>query len=115
MRNLKSSDIFAACRLLNAIGVRDEFKSIAEKVNNIKELNQFDVGYDLVFNVFEKATSSKAEKEWYQFFSNIFECKAQEVEKMDAIEFFDKVLEVADVNAWRDFFSRVAKLMNVKS
>ena len=114
MRSLRSSDIFSACRLLSAIGVREEFKSIAEKTNTMKELTQFDVGYELVFGLIEKATSSKAEKEWYSFFANIFECKPKDIEEMNPCDFLDKMIEVADVEQWKAFFHRVASLMKMK-
>lgn len=111
MRNLQSSDLFAACRLLSAIGIRDEIKSVAEKANTLKDITQFDLGYDLMYNLFEKATTSQSEKEFYKFFSNILECKPDEIAKMDPCEFLDKILEIADVQKWRDFFSKVLSLM----
>lgn len=114
MRSLRSSDIFSACRLLSAIGFRDEFKKIAENATNIKDLTQFDVGYDLIFGLVEKATTSKAEKEWYSFFANIFEVSVDEVKNMNPCDFLDKVIEVADVEQWKAFFMRVASLMKQK-
>lgn len=114
MRSLRSSDIFSACRLLSAIGFREEFKKIAENAQNVKDLTQFDVGYELIFGLIEKATTSKAEKEWYSFFANIFECTAEEVKTMDPCLFLDKVIEVADVEQWKAFFTRVASLMKQK-
>lgn len=112
MRSLQSGDIFAACRLLKAIGVRDEIKKVAEKATSMQDFKSFDVGFDLIYNLFEMAVTSEAEKEWYKFFAGIFECKAEEVKQMDPCDFIDKVLEVADVQKWRDFFSKVLSLTN---
>lgn len=111
MRNLQSSDIFAACRLMNAIGIKEEFKKMAEKANSLSDLKSFDTGYDFLFMIFERATTSEAEKEWYSFLGNIFEMKPNEVKVMDPCELLDKLVEVADISKWKDFFSRVAKLM----
>ncbi len=111
MRHLQSSDIFAGCRLLSAIGIRDEFKAIAEKAQTT---NSLDAGYDLIFALLEKATTSKAEREWYKFLGNILEVKPEEVETMDPCVLLDKLFEVADVKQWRDFFSRVLSLTKGK-
>lgn len=114
MRELQSGDIFGACRLLNAIGVRDELKKVAESVNTLQDLKGFDVGFNLIYDLFERATTSEAEQEWYKFFANIFECKPEEIKKMDPCDFIDKVLEVADIEKWRNFFSKVLSLMKQK-
>lgn len=112
MRSLQSSDIFSACRLLSAIGVKEEFKALAEKAKLVKDKNaMMDAGYDLIFTLLEKATTSKAEKEWYKFLGNILEVKPEEVETMDPCDLLDNIFQVADVQKWRDFFSRVLQLM----
>lgn len=112
MRNLQSSDIFSACRLMSAIGVKEEFKALAEKATLTKDKNtMMDAGYELIFTLLEKATTSKAEQEWYKFLGNIFEVKPEEVKTMDPCDVLDNMLEVANVQKWRDFFSRVLQLM----
>lgn len=111
MRNLQSSDIFAVCRLLSAIGIKEEFKAMAENANSVKDLKSFDIGYDFLFRLFERATTSEAETQWYQFLGNVLEMKPKEVKEMDAIDLIDNLLEVASVEKWKAFFSRVAKLM----
>lgn len=108
MRKLQTSDIFGMCRVVSAIGVKEEIRSIALSK---EKKSMEDKGYDLIFALFEKATASKAEKEFYKFFANIFEMEPKEVEKMDPVEFMDMLVEAASIDKWKAFFSRVASIM----
>lgn len=115
MRNLKTSDIFAASRLLNKIGIREEIREVARQAEENKGKRvTFDAGFDLLLGVLEKATSENAEKEIYCFISNILECEREEVRDMDPFILFEKLEEVADLEKWKNFFERVAKLMKLK-
>ena len=69
-----------------------------------------EIGFELLFGIFEKATSEKGENELYKFLSDIFEMSVEEVSKMDPIEFIDTIFEVANLEKWKAFFSRLAKL-----
>lgn len=115
MRNLQTSDLFAACRILNAIGVREEIREVAkEAAENKTKKVQFDMGFDLMFGILEKATQEKAETEIYKFIANLFECEWTEVRDMDPIEMFEKLEAVADLEKWKNFFKRAATLMKKK-
>ena len=115
MRNLKASDIFSACRLLNTIGVREEVRNVAMQAEESKTKKvQIDMGFDLLFGILEKATQENAEKEIYKFLANLFECDWEDVRDMDPIELMDKLEEVADFEKWKNFFKRVATLMKKK-
>ncbi len=110
MRKLASIDIFAFCRVVTAIGIKDEVKSIAMKVDKASDLKE-ELGFDLLFNIFEKATAKKGEKALFEFFAGIFEMSPEDVSRMDPVDFMDTVLEAADIEKWKAFFSRVAALM----
>ncbi len=107
MRELQTSDIFAFVRLINKIGIKDELKEKAIAPNTDIE----SLGYDLIFMVIEKASDEKAEKEIYSFFAPIFGNTEEELRTMDAIEFLEKVTQVASLERWKSFFTSVAKLM----
>lgn len=111
MRHLQTSDIFAACRMVNTIGIKEDIKKICMEANSLDEVARNGAGFDLLYTVFEKATEAKGENTLYNFIARLFECEPDEVGKMDPIEFLDKLLEVADVEKWKAFFSRVAALM----
>lgn len=115
MRNLRTSDIFAACRLLTVIGVREEMRAVAKQAEESKGRKvQFDVGFDMLFGILEKAAQEKCEIEIYKFIADLFECEWESVRDMDPIELLDKLEQVADLEKWKAFFGRVAALMKKK-
>lgn len=107
-RKLQTTDIFGMCRVVSAIGIKDEIKTI---VLDKEKKSMEDKGFDLVFALFEKATDSKAEKEFYKFFAGIFEKSPEEIEIMDPVDFLDELVEAASIDKWKAFFSRVASLI----
>lgn len=112
MRNLQATDIFAFCRVVNAIGVKEDIKKIMMKANAISDIkNQSELGFELLFSIFEKATQKKAESQLFEFFAGIFEEPVEEVKQLDPVEFVDKLIEAADIDRWKAFFLRVAALM----
>lgn len=105
MRSLQTTDIFAACRMLSKIGVREEIREVALKAEESKTKKiRVDMGFDLMFGILEKATQEKAENEIYQFLSGIFECDPEEIRVMDPFVLFEKLGEVADFEKWKSFF-----------
>lgn len=103
MRALQSKDIFAFCRIINDLGIKDEMKDVCRNAANITD--SFDGGYDLLFCIFEKATSVKGEKALFKFFADIFEEDYEAVAESDPIDFIDKVLKVAEPEKWMAFSS----------
>lgn len=115
MRNLMTTDIFAAARLLSKIGIREEIREVARQAEEQKGRKvRFDMGFDMIFGIIEKATEAGAEEEVYKFISGIFECDPDDVRKMDPIDLFDNLEKVADWEKWGNFFKRVAGLMKKK-
>lgn len=112
MRNLETHDVFLAVRLLNKIGVREEIREVAKQAeeNKTKKV-RFDMGFDLMFGILEKATTENAETEIYKFIANIFECEWEEVRKMKPVALMKKLEEVASFEEWKDFFGYVKRLM----
>ena len=115
MRHLQTSDIFAAARLLTKIGVREEVREVARAASeNGKAAVQFDMGYDLMFGLIEKATTAGSEKEIYVFIADILECEWEEVRKMNPAKMFNQLKEAASDEEWKDFFGFVARLIKKK-
>lgn len=115
MRSLETQDIFSACRLLTKIGVREEIRNVAKAAEESKTKRvQFDIGFDLMFGILEKATQENAENEIYKFIANLFECDPEEVRKMNPIDLFKELEKVANIDEWKSFFGYVAKLMKKK-
>lgn len=113
MRYLDTTDVFAAVRLLNKIGVREEINEVARNAEE-KKKTRLDMGFDLMFGILEKATQENAEKEIYKFLANIFECEPEEVGKMKPVALMKKLEEAASFEEWKDFFDYVKRLMKKK-
>lgn len=110
MRNLETSDLFKAGRLILKIGVREELQEVAKRAEENKAKKaKLDLGFDLLFGIFEKAMQENAEKEIYVFIADLFECEWEEVKKMNPIEMFKKLEEVANIEEWKNFFGCVFK------
>ena len=115
MRNLQTTDVFSAARLIVEIGVREEIQEVAKRAEESKDSKaQIDMGFDLFFGILSKAIEENNEEKIYKFIANIFECGCDEVRKMDPFDLFEKLKEVASPEKWTNFFKCVAKLMRKK-
>ena len=110
-RQLQTQDIFKFARLCNEIGIKDEIKKACMEANSLEDLTKEELGFEIIFKIVESGTSEKAEAKVYEFFGGLMEKTPEECKTMDPIEFIDGILEVADVEKWKAFFTRVAKLM----
>ena len=112
MRGLETQDIFKAARLLTKIGVREEIRDVAMRAEeSIGKNTKANLGFDLIFGVFEKATQENGEKEIYKFIADLFECDPEEVRKMPPIELLKKLEQVANIEEWKSFFGYVRALI----
>ena len=111
-RKLEFGDVFEGARLVERIGIREEVIEVAKRAEESKTKKvQIDMGFDLFFGIMSKAITREAEQEIYKFLSNIFECKPEEVKKMDPLAVFETLKEVASIEEWANFFKSVAKVI----
>ncbi len=110
MRKLGNEDIFALGRIMSKANIKEEIKkiSVGRNIANESDMEQF--GFDLIFTIFVNCSDEAVETEIYRLLSSLFECEIEEVKKMDPIETFNKIKEVADWKEWKAFFSLGAKL-----
>lgn len=108
MRKLQAADLFSFCRLIRDIDLKEEVKNIAKVYE--KE-NAWDMGYELIYTIFEKAISKKTENAIYEFLSGIMEVERGAVAKMDPVELLEHILEIASPEKWKELFTQAAKLM----
>jgi len=111
MRNLQTQDVFAFVRLIDKVGIKNELKTLILSKDSIKDLTQESFGYDLIFTLISGASTKPAEEALYEFFANIMECDGESLRTMDATEFLEKAVKVAEPEKWKNFFSSVARLM----
>lgn len=109
MRKLKTSDIPAFCRCLKNIGVKEEFKRIAQNSDNLQDA--WSAGYEIIWNIFDLATEKKSEKYLYEFLADIFEVPAKDLADLPLDEFVDGIKQIAEENNLASFFSFAVKSM----
>lgn len=118
MRALKTTDVFAAMRIITAAGIADEVRMIAsaldEKESKGETLGVLDVGVTMCIGVLEKIVQGPSEKALYKFLAGPLELSEKEIANMDPLDLFDKITElkeVVDVERWKSFFKRIADFL----
>lgn len=107
MRTLGNEDIFTIGRILSKANIKDEIKKVA--IGNEKNVEA--LGFDLIFTILTSCSSKEVEAEIFDFLASLFEVDVEEVRRMDPIETFEKIKQVADWEKWQSFFSLGAKSM----
>lgn len=115
MRKLKSTDLFAALRVVRAIGIKEEVVALATTLNAQKGgKTQEEVGTELILGLLANCGEKGAENAFYEFLSGPTEIAPEELREMDLMAFANLVKELVvsvDIEAWKDFFhSLVAAL-----
>ena len=113
MRKLKTSDVFAAVRIIKKADIREEVKRIAASAN-AGNVSIQDLGVDMLLGVAEGLANTGAEKLLYEFFGGLFEMDPAALEDnllIDTLELFMQYKDVEDKERWKAFFHVVAKLL----
>lgn len=108
MRNLNLGDAFQLARIIKKLKIKDELKDITSNIT--EKSNKMEIGMDLMYAIFDKATEKQTEQEIYKFLSRPFEVKPEEVEKMDLFEVVENFSKVANLEEWKAFLKQAAKL-----
>lgn len=103
MRNLQTSDVFELARLVKKIGIKNELKEIAMKINTDED--QYSVGFEIIFGLIEKVSEKNSEDYLYEFLSKPLEVTKDEVRTMDPVELVEKLFTIASVDKWKSFFN----------
>lgn len=115
MKTLGMEHVFSATRLLIKIGVREEVRAVAKQAEENKtKAIKFDMGFDLLFGILEKAVQKSAEEEIYKFIADLLECDPDEVRKMKPLDLCKQLEKVASIEEWKDFFGYVKGLIQKK-
>lgn len=107
MRQLQNTDIFAFGRILTKANLKEEIKKVSIDTN----ANPESIGFDLLYTVFTNCSDKAVEEEIYSFLASIFEVETEDVKKMNPIETFEKLKNIADWEKWKSFFSLGVKSM----
>ena len=109
MRKLQTKDIFAFCRCIKSIGIKDEINKLCKDADNINDI--WDKGFELVYSIFEAASEKKSEASIYEFLSGPFEMPVEDIQEMELDKFFDLVKQLAAENNLVNFFKNASALM----
>ena len=108
MRNLNLGDAFQLARIIKKLKIKDELKDITSNIT--EKSNKMEIGIDLMYAIFDKATEKQAEQEIYKFLSRPFEVKPEEIEKMGLFEVVENFSKVANLEEWKAFLKQAAEL-----
>lgn len=115
MRKLKSTDLFAALRVVKAIGVKDEIVALADSLKNrTDKKTQEEIGTALVLGVLSNCGTKEAEDAFYAFFAPPTEKTEDELRDMDLLDFAELVkgfVITTDLEAWKRFFKSLAGVL----
>lgn len=109
MRKLKTSDIPVLCRCMKKLGMKEQFKTLAQESNNVKEA--WDRGFELIWGLFDVVTEETGETAIYEFLAGPFELTPEEVRDLDLDILFSNLQQLAAENNLAAFFKNAAKLM----
>lgn len=101
MRNLQTGDLFELVRLINKIGIKEELKEVAMKID--ENSSQKQAGFEIIFSLIEKCAEKNSERAFYELLSKPFECSIEEVEKIDPLDLVENILAIASVEKWKSF------------
>lgn len=126
LRELKSTDLGAICKIIMAIGIK-EFKNIladenikalieeskAEgKVDKNGKVDREAVGFGIIFDVASIIISNipKAEKEIQSFAASVAGMKITEIQELSFADYGEMLMKIVMKDDFKDFFGRAIKL-----
>lgn len=114
MRQLKTSDLFSAMRVVKAAGIKDEIKRIALENESKKDVNVREVGAELVLSIVEGLAEKNAEEKFYEFLAGPLEMPAGEIQDLPFTALIEKFKELSSMMApegWTNFFKSLAAMI----
>lgn len=109
MRKLVTADVFSLCRCLKNIGVKEQFRTIAQDADSAADV--WNKGFDLIWGLFDVATETNGENEVYNFLSGPFEMTPEEVKQLPIDMLLDNMRQMVTENNLSIFFKSAARLM----
>ena len=109
MRKLKTSDIASLCRSVKKLGLKEQFKTIAQEANSGQDV--WNRGFDRIWGLFDVATEKNGEMAIYEFLAGPFEMKPTEVRDLDLDVLIPNLQQLAAENNLAVFFKSAARLM----
>jgi hypothetical protein len=109
MRKLKTSDIPVLLRCLKKVGLKEQFKAVAQTANSVAEM--WNNGYDFLWGLFDAITEESGEYTLYEFLAGPFEMTPEEVRDLDMDILLTNMQQLATENNLTGFFKFAAASM----
>ena len=109
MRKLQTRDIPVLSRCLKKLGLKDQFKELAQKADSAQDI--WANGFDFVWNLFDAATEKSGENSIYEFLSGPFEMTPKQVADLDLDILIENMQSMVKENNLGTFFKLAARLM----
>lgn len=103
MKNLSGANLFEAMRLIKEAGIREEVKTLADKITDGASVNE--VGLELLLTLSEKLSEKKIEHLFWELISKNFEMSPEEVKNLDLFDLLEGLMKIADVDRWKAFLN----------
>lgn len=110
MRKLNFGDSFKLSRLVKSLGIKEELNEIYKNLPKDEggSINMTEVGIQILYTVFDKATERATELEIYKFLGGPLEIEPEEVEKLELTDLAEKIVDIADIEVWKSFLKKAA-------
>lgn len=103
MRKANIGDLFKIGRLVTKLDIKDQiFES--QKGKEVDKLEE--IGFDLVYLIFEKAVSEEVESEIYDILSGPFEMPKEDIRKLSLSKLLEHFTNVFDLETVVNFIKR---------
>ena len=119
-RTLGTSDVFVMFKIISAIGINefadcldsDKMKELLKNGGSETEDFAFTVGVSMILEVANVIFGNigKCEKEIYQILSQTSNLSVKEVKDLDAVVFFEMIIDFIRKDEFKDFIRVVSKL-----
>lgn len=106
MRKANVSDMFNIARLIKEFGIKDEIFEATKGKDDIEE-----IGFSMVYNIFDKATTEEAETKIYEVLSSPFEVGCADIGKMEIDELINNFMHCFNVGTLLNFIKRANTLV----
>lgn len=103
MRKANTNDLFNIARLVNELGLKDDFFEAQKGKEDLEK-----IGYEFVFAILSKATTKASQEKIYQVLCEPFEMTVEEVGLLDIDVLIENCLSCFNFKTVVNFIGRVS-------
>lgn len=108
MRKANMNDLFQIARLVTKLGIKDDIFE-AQKEKELVDVEQ--IGFDVVFKIFEKATTEDIQNEIYEILSAPFEIPKEDIGRLEPDKLIEMCSKCFNLTTVINFIKRVQPMI----